>query len=165
MSLKTFVIRGKSSWCKIIGKAPPGFDNGPPEWSLDLYLDDENTKKLLSTGVDKFYLRKNKESGAAFVRFVRKAQRSDGTDSNPIRVVDHNNNEWDNKLIGNDSTLNVCYAINEVKSKGTKRLKPVIISVQVWDHVKYTPKGPFETKKSDVQDSDGSGPVESKETW
>lgn len=145
MAIKTHLVRGQASWCKIIGAAPPGYDNGPAEWSFDLILDEEGKKTFLASGADKFYV-KNRD-GKDFVRFVRKAVKQDGEAAQPIRVVDHRGQPWDGKtLIGNGSTLNVNFTLNEVKSKGVKRLKPSVLSVQVWDLKKYQGKSEFPVK-------------------
>lgn len=157
MALKKYLIQGKGQWCKVIGEAPPGYDDGPPEWTFDLILDDNGKKDLLASGADKFYIKKNK-NGQDFVRFTRKAQKKTGEANQPIEIVDHKNEPWGNKLIGNDSTLNVCFTLNEAKHKGIKRMKPSVLSVQVWDHVQFKPKPVFATKDTET----GTG---SEESW
>ena len=143
--------KGSTQRLKIIGPAPKGYGtepgNGDPEWSFDLVLTPETKKEYLSTKGDAFYIKKDNKTGEEFIRFVRKAQRKDGTDANPISVIDHRGDEWNPKeLIGNGSVLNVSYALNAVKSKGTQRLKPYVLAVQVWDHQKYKPKSDFPVK-------------------
>lgn len=152
MAIKTYITRGLARWAKVVGPAPAGYDNGPPEWSVDLVLDEQEQKKYLSYGGDKFYLKTNKE-GETFIKFSRKADKKDGSKTQPIDIVDHKNTPWDTKLIGNDSVLNVCYALNTVKSKGVQRMKPYILSIQVWDLVTYKPKGPFSAREDTGEDS------------
>lgn len=147
MAIKSYIIRGKARWAKILGKAPPGYDNGPAEWSIDLYVDDDNKQLGISNGIDPFYF-KESDNGEVHLRFTRKAVKQDGTEAKPIRVIDHKGEEWDQtKLIGNDSVLNVSYTLNEVKSKGKKRLKPSVLAIQVWDHAKYKPKSEFPVRE------------------
>lgn len=156
MVTKTYFITGKASWAKILGTPPAGYDNGPPEWSFDLILDEKGKADFLASGADKFYIRQNKE-GQDFVRFVRKATKQDGTEAKPISVIDHQGTEWNQKtLIGNGSILNVKFANNEVKSKGTKRLKPSVLAVQVWEHSPYKAKSDFPVK---ADTSDGATPA------
>lgn len=161
MGLKTYLIKGRAKWAKIIGKAPPGYDNGPAEWSIDILLDDQGKKDYVASGADKFYLREDKE-GQTFVKFTRKAEKKDGTPSKPIEIVDHKNQAWDNRLIGNDSVVNVCFTLRPVKSKGKERLKPSILSMQIWDYLAYKPKGPF-AAKADAETQDAGSA--SSEEW
>ena len=153
MAIKTTLVQGKARWCKVLGAAPPGYDNGPNEWTFDLVLDDKGVKDFLSSGADKFYLREDKTTGESFVKFSRKAVKQDGTEAKPIRVIDHRNDEWNqSELIGNGSTVNVQFTLNEVKSKGQKRMKPSILAMQVWDHQKYKPKSSFPVKETVMED-------------
>ena len=147
MALKTYLIQGSAKWCKILGDAPPGYDNGPNEWSVDVVLDEKGKKDYLASGGDAFYIKSNKD-GQEFIKFTRKAVKADGEAAKSIRVVDHRGEEWDQtKLIGNDSTINVSFSLNEVKSKGTKRLKPSILAIQVWDWKPYKVKSEFPVKE------------------
>lgn len=149
MAIKTSLVQGRARWCKILGSAPPGYDNGPNEWTFDLMLDDKGKKDFLASGADPFYLREDKVTGESFVKFSRKAVKQDGTEAKPIRVLDHHGEEWNqSSLIGNGSTLNVQYTLNSIKSKGTQRNKPSVLAVQVWDHQKYVPKSSFPVKES-----------------
>jgi hypothetical protein len=165
MAISAYVIKGLASYAKIVGKAPAGYDNGPNEWTFDLVIDEENKKKALANGVDPFYIKSNKE-GQEFIRFSRKEVKQDGTLAKAIEIQDHRGDAWDGKtLIGNGSTLNVQFTLNEVKSKGQKRLKPAVLKVQVWDLVAYKPKGPFAVKEepADAQDTSTSPPANAKD--
>jgi hypothetical protein len=140
------MIQGRASYAKILGSAPPGYDNGPAEWTFDLVLDEKGLKDYLASGGDNFYVKTNKETGEQYIRFKRFALKKDGTPSKPILVVGPDGKEWDQKtLIGNDSILNVRFGLNEITHKKDKRLKPSVLAVQVWEHKKYEGKG-FPTK-------------------
>lgn len=147
--VNTYILQGTARWAKIVGEPHPGFDEGTKEWSFDLVLDEKGKAEFLASGADKFYLR-NKD-GVDYVKFVRKATKSDGSPSKPISIEDDHGNPWGDKLIGNGSVLNVKYSLNEVKSRGQKRLKPSVIAVQVWDHSPYVPKSSFKTRESSTQ--------------
>src|SRR6201996_4180955 len=124
LAIKTALIQGKARWAKVLGAAPPGYDNGPAEWSLDVVLDEKGQKDFLSSGADKFYLKTDNKTGEVFVKFSRKAVKQDGTEAKPIKVVDHHGDEWNQStLIGNGSTLNIQFTLNTVKSKGVMRNK------------------------------------------
>jgi hypothetical protein len=145
--LKTYVIRGKAKWFRAVGKPVGGYPNGtgPEEWSFDLIPDNDSKEKLLKLGMSKKYLKTNQD-GEEYVKFSRKAKRRDGTDSQPFRIVDHNNLDWDDRLVGNGSTLNVQIVLNEIGTGKDKRLKPSALAIQVWDLEKYVTKPAFESK-------------------
>lgn len=147
MSLKTYQITGKAMYAKILGAAPPGYDNGPAEWSIDVVLDKDGLEQYKKSGADMFYVRTNKESGDQHVRFTRKAIKKDLTQGKPIFVVGPDGNDWDQtKLIGNGSVVNVRYSLNEITHKGSKRLKPSCLAIQIWEHLPYKPTSGFQTK-------------------
>ncbi len=126
------LIQGKGKWVKVLGEPVWGYENKHKEWSLDLYVDEETVHKLEVEGLkDKL---KDKGNGV-YITFKRREFKMDGTANQPIRVVDHHGEPWDPKVkIGNGSTLNVNFAINEY---GKNQHSANILSMQVWDLVKY----------------------------
>lgn len=85
---------------------------------------------------------KDKGNGA-YITFKRKELKKDGSPNQPIRVVDSSGNNWNPKTkIGNGSTVNVNFALNEYKPKD---FNANILSLQVWDLVVYE-GGEFPTK-------------------
>lgn len=126
------LIRGKAKWAKIIGEPVWGFENKHKEWSIDVYVDEETIHRLEMEGLkDKL---KDKGNGS-YMTFKRRELKQDGSNNQPIRVVDHHGEAWDpKKRIGNGSTVNVNFAINEY-GKGQKSAN--ILSLQVWDYVPY----------------------------
>lgn len=125
------LIQGKAKWAKIIGAPVWGFENQFKEWSVDVYPDDATVEKLIANGLkDKL---KDKGNGR-YITFKRKELKQDGTPNSPIRVVDHKGAPWDSRKIGNGSVVNVNFAINEY---GAGKKAPNILSLQVWDLVKY----------------------------
>lgn len=150
MSIKTYFVQGKSNFAKVLGAPVKGFDDNTFEWTVDLLLDAENKKKLLESGVDKFYVKEDKE-GQEYVRFTRKAVKKDGTKANPIEVIGPDGQPWpQDRLIGNGSVLNIKYSINEVKSQGKPRRKPYCLAIQIWEHEPYRLNTGFPTKTSNI---------------
>jgi hypothetical protein len=140
------LISGKSYWTKIIGEPRKGYEDDPvPEWSMDVALTPESAKALRDAGCTSYVKNKGDDRGD-FVSLKRKALKQDGTPAKPIKVVDAHNNDWNKRLIGNGSTVNVSIALNERTYKGKKFLKPSILAVQVWDLVEYQPKESFPTR-------------------
>jgi hypothetical protein len=141
---KELLIQGKGKWVKVLGEPVWGYGNAHKEWSLDLYVEGDTIERLKAEGLGS----KIKDKGnGSYITFKRRQLKSDGTTPNqPIRVVDHRNDLWDPKVsIGNGSTLNVNFAINEY-GKGQKSAN--ILSMQVWDLVKYE-GGEFPTREDD----------------
>ena len=171
--VKSHLIQGKALYCKIIGAPVPGYDEDSLEWTFDLVLDKDQEKELLASGVSPRYIKDHKTTGERYVRFTRKAIKKDGTKGTPINVIDAQGHPWDDRLIGNGSVLNVAYTNNTVGKGKEARNKPSVLSVQVWDWVKYQPKSQFPTKPVDpepgaqedgsVSDGDASGPL--KQDW
>ena len=164
MAIQTYLIQGSALYCKIIGAPVPGFDEDSLEWTFDLVLNAAQEKELLSTGVAPQYIKNHKTGNERYVRFTRKAIKKDGSKGAPIRVVDAQGHDWDDRLIGNGSVLNVAYTLNTVGKGKETRMKPSVLSVQVWDHKAYKPKSSFPTKPLDaVSDTDASGAL--KQAW
>jgi len=133
------LIQGKAKWAKIIGEPSWGYENKFKEWSIDVYVDENTVKKLKDEGLGP----KLKDKGnGVYITFKRKELKADGTPNQPIRVVDHRGQPWDNRKIGNGSTVNVNFAVNEYKP-GQKNAN--ILSLQVWDLVPFE-KGEFPVK-------------------
>lgn len=126
------LIRGKAKWAKVIGEPVWGYENKHKEWSIDVYVDEETVHRLEMEGlIDKL---KDKGNGT-YLTFKRRELKQDGSPNQPIRVVDHHGESWNPKTkIGNDSIVNVNFAINEY---GKNQKSANILSMQVWDLVKY----------------------------
>lgn len=146
------LIRGQIKWCKLIGEPVWGFESKFKEWSADVYIDEETAHKLEVEGLkDKI---KDKGNGQ-YVSFKRKELKLDGTANHPVRIVDHHGEPWDAKVkIGNGSTVNVNFAVNEF-GKGQKSAN--ILSLQVWDLVRYE-GNEFPTREDD-------SPAETAGSW
>jgi hypothetical protein len=137
------LIRGTAKWAKVTGEPVWGYEHKHREWSIDVYTDEETNHRLEVEGLkDKI---KDKGNGT-FMTFKRRETKLDGSPNNPIRVVDHHGEPWDAKRkIGNGSTVNVNFAINEY-GKGQKSAN--ILSLQVWNLVPYE-GAEFPTREDD----------------
>lgn len=145
------LIQGKARYAKVLGAPVWGYENAHKEWTIDVEVDEKTQERIKKEGLgDKI---KTKD-GATFVTFKRKEFKADGTPNKPIRIVGPDGkSEWDQKTkIGNGSTVNVNFAINEYKpGKFTWN----ILSMQVWELVGYD-GGEFEANptapKSEAED-------------
>lgn len=149
------IIQGKAKWAKVLGEPGWGYENKHREWSLDVYVDEETVHRLEVEGLkDKL---KDKGKGV-YITFKRREFKQDGSTLNqPIRVVDHHGEAWNPKTkIGNDSTVNVNFAVNEY-GKGQKSAN--ILSLQVWDLV------PFEGSEFPTREDGDSPAGDSNSGW
>lgn len=118
-----------------------------------MYLDAATVEKLKAEGLkDKI---KDKGNGE-FITFKRKELKMDGSPNTPIRIVDHKGEAWNGKKIGNGSTVNVNFAVNEF---GKNQKSANILSLQVWEHVPYE-GGDFPTRDDEGGQEDWSKEVE-----
>jgi hypothetical protein len=116
----------------VVGEPSWGYENKFKEWSIDVYVDDDTAAKLEAEGLGP----KLKDKGnGKYITFKRKELKFDGTPNQPIRIVDHNGQPWDNRKIGNGSVVNVNFVTNEFKPK---QFSANILSLQVWDYVPFT---------------------------
>lgn len=97
-----------------------------------MYIDEDTIKRLTAEGLGE----KIKDKGnGAYMTFKRRELKQDGSANQPIRVVDHHGEPWNARTkIGNGSTVNVNFAINEY---GKNQKSANILSMQVWDLVKF----------------------------
>lgn len=141
------LIRGKAKWTKVIGEPSWGFENKNKEWSVDVYVDEATEERLKAEGLgDRL---KDKGNGT-YISFKRKELKADGSPNQPIRVVDHHGEPWGTQKIGNGSTVNVNFALNEYKPK---QFSANILSMQVWDLVKFD-GGEFPTREDTPADAE-----------
>jgi len=150
------MIRGPVAWAKL-GKPQPGYNKNELEWSFELGLDKKTAAKFRELGVGEYIKpavnpKSGKEHvlGTDYVKFSRKAKKADGTDAQPIRIVDAKGEDWPTgKRIGNGSILNVKFALNEKKSGG---LKPGVLAVQVWELVEFEGEDDFPVREDGSED-------------
>lgn len=123
MSSETHYIRGTLHWAKVLGAPRKNEYTGEREWSLDLTPDAEGRKLLRQLAISD-RLREPKSGDTrdeSFISFRQKEFRADGAPSDPIRVVDANNQPWEErKLIGNGTTAEVKFVVKDY-GKGKKK--------------------------------------------
>lgn len=141
----------KIYWAKVVGNPRPNYSKDGTEWSFDLSITPEVKKQLKAAGASSYFKDLGDDRGT-FIHLKRKGTKNDGTPAKPIAIVDHANGEWDGRLIGNGSTVNVSVAFNEYGDK-VKKIQVSPLAIQVWDFVKYVPKSGFPTRESTDEES------------
>lgn len=147
------LIQGKAKWSKVVGEPGWGYQNAFREWSIDVYIDEDTVNRLKAEGLGS---KLKDKGGGTYISFKRKELKASGEHNQPIRIVDHRGNAWDNRKIGNGSTVNVNFIVNEFKP-GQKNAN--ILSLQVWDYVPYE-GGEFPTREDPDFGEDWSSEVE-----
>lgn len=138
------MIQGPIAWAKL-GKPQPGYTKSQLEWSFDIGIDKNAFKALADAGVSvKKYVKpktnektgKDHATGMDYLKFSRREIKADGTQAQPIRVVDRKGQPFDveKTKIGNGSIVNVKFAVNETQNGD---MKPSVVAVQVWELVEY----------------------------
>lgn len=116
------VLRGKTSFAKVLG-APVGnpFDDNK-NWSIDLILTPETVKEVKALGIaDRIKRKEDYLDGQPHMTFRQAELRKDGTPNKPIRVVNIKGEDWDqDKLIGNGSDVDLKFAVADF-GKGKKK--------------------------------------------
>ena len=156
------IINGIAHWAKVVGKPQPGYDKSVLEWSMDLEISKDVKKQLAKEGLG-HKIKTSKDGEYEYISFKRKAVKTDGTPSKPIRIVAADGKTaWDDRKIGNGSNVNVSFVVNEVPYGGKTHKKPGIIAIQVLNLVPYEggSQDEFEDYTSDGGHDDWSGETE-----
>lgn len=132
------MIQGKVQWFKVLGKPVEGYEKGEKDkqWEFDIVLTPA-LKAQLEALEFPGKVREYKD-GTEYIKFTKKAYNKDGEANKPIRVVGPTGEDWDRSImIGNGSTVNVKFNIQdwEFGKKTGKRVS--ILAVQVWYHEPY----------------------------
>lgn len=136
------IFQGKAYWAKIVGKPQGGYPNGkgPAEWSIDVAIDEKTKDRLLKEGIDAKYIKNKGDEKGDYIVFKRREIKQDGTAAKPFKIVDRVGKPWpEGKFIGNGSTINVRYVINEELNK------PNALAFQVVELQEYAPENDFPT--------------------
>ena len=141
------------NWAKLDQPVSPF---GTLQWELQIATTDKAKAKELK---DNYFNVKEKD-GKFVVSLKRKAIKSDGTENNPVRVVDGSLEPIDAKKLGNGSTGNVIVYQYPYETAGRKGIASSLSGVQVTELVEYNPSASgFDVIETAVS----SGSVEDEE--
>jgi hypothetical protein len=107
-------------------------------WQVDVCLDEDGKNLVESLGLD--VKNKGDEKGD-FIKVKRKVDKRDGTKQTAPIVKDSNNNDWDDRLIGNGSLVNVKFSTFDYNYNNKKGVAAFLLAVQVVDLVPYVGGG------------------------
>lgn len=134
---ETVILRGKTSFAKILGDPRLNYSKDGKEWSMDLVLDKAGVKDVNARGIkQKIKQKDNYVDGQPYIRFKRDEFKKDGRANDPIEVVDIIGKPWDEKkLIGNGSVVDVKFRVVDYGAGKQKGM--YIDKVKVLDLVPY----------------------------
>jgi hypothetical protein len=127
-------LSGKTKWCKV--RTP---DKEYNNFQVPLYMDDASWKTFESLGTS-LGTKHDKETGEPYVTFKRPVNKTFGTEVvefGPPKVLDKNNQEMPEGLIGNGSEVTIkisVYDLKKTKGKGHR-----LEVVRVDNLVEYIP--------------------------
>lgn len=145
-------LRGKTSFCRVLGEPHLNYAKDGREWTMDLKLDDNAVKEVKGYGLGaKIKTKETYLDGTPYMSFRIKEFLPDGKPAYPCKVQDANGDDWDHTVeIGNDSVVDVKFAVRDY---GRGKPKGVYLrAVRVLDLVEYKGKGSGEFPKLDESD-------------
>jgi hypothetical protein len=111
-------------------------ETAPPEWSINMYVDDEGRDALMAAGCNP----KEDKDGAEFFVAKRATKSRAGADIKPPIVVDAKKAPF-TEDIGNGSVCNVAVTLFPWSKGKAKGVKLYLQAVQVLTHVAYNKGG------------------------
>ena len=123
------VIRGKTSYAKILGDPVLNYSKDGKEWKMDILIDDATEKEFKAAGIgDRVKRKEGYLDNKPFVTFKQaEFRRNPDPDTglpkrnDPIKVTDILDDPWDHKrLLGNGTDVDVTFAVQD-HGPGKKR--------------------------------------------
>lgn len=109
------VIRGKTSFAKILGDPVLNYSKDGKEWKMDLVIDKDTEKEFKAAGIGDRVKRKDTYlDGQPHVTFKQGEFRRSGEPNKPIPVTDILGDPWNqNELLGNGSDVDVTFVVQD----------------------------------------------------
>jgi len=151
--MDTHIISGKAYWASVVKPNTTYEDT----WQVDVCLDEDSKSMVESLGLT--VQNKGDEKGD-FVKIKRKVYKNDGSMRPAPIVKDSENNDWDGRLIGNGSLVNVKFSTYDWNYNNKQGKASFLLAVQVVDLVPYGGGSEFEPVKDDFVVGGGSEAVQ-----
>lgn len=142
---ETVYLSGKVYWAKIFGSPRPDYNGDKREWTFEFEPDDASLAVLEEHGLgDRLKdgrrqdgtMRPGYENRRKFIYLRRDEFDFEGKPNEHIRVVDAANQEWDGKLLGNETVVDVKTNIVDYGRGKKKGIYPQ--ALRVLELVPYT---------------------------
>lgn len=119
-------------YAKVIRPGKAYEDNDPDEWSVNMYVTQEDSDLLIEKGVTP----KEDKKGMLYFPAKRSTKTRNGDDQKPPAVVDSAKRPF-TEDIGNNSVCNIVVTLIPWTKKGRSGIKLFLQAVQVVNHVPY----------------------------
>ncbi|MBU6231639.1 hypothetical protein KGP36_03130 [Patescibacteria group bacterium] len=145
MRYQDVVIRGKTSFAKLLGEPVLNKFTNEREWTVDIEISEDTVRQFRQLGInDKVKSKPTYLDGRPYVSFKQKEFRTDNNTgeriaNRPVEIVDINDKPWDGSLLGNGTIVDVKFRVG-----GNGPRKGAYLSkLRVLSHVPYEKKGDF----------------------
>lgn len=100
----TIFSTGKIYWAKVIGAPRDNYEKTGKEWSLDFMPDDISF--MSENGLaDRIKTDAKGHIPGPYIRLRKNEMNKEGEKMPPIRIYDENNEDWDDRLLGNETKV------------------------------------------------------------
>lgn len=123
-------------WAKVISPGKPYDETKDPEWSVSMYVTEEDRDALMARGINP----KEDKKGNEYWIAKRSTKTREGKDQKPPVVVDAAKRPFTDD-IGNGSVCNVVVTLIPWTKAKRSGIKLFLQAVQVVNHVPYTKGG------------------------
>lgn len=106
-----------------------------PKWSIDLSIDDKTAEEL--AGIEGVTIKNKDDERGNFISLKRNVEDRSGNEKKAPKIIDSQNNAWDDRLIGNGSRVCVKFHTYPYNYRGKSGYSAELDAVQVIDLVEY----------------------------
>jgi hypothetical protein len=151
------VLKNVEIWYTKVNK-PSSYKGGPAKWELQMRTTDQAqaddweergfTVKPLKK--DKKTVKDEKGNTVYRANISRKVLKGDGSQREPVVVVDGNMDPVDPRTIGNGSVANIQYTPWSLERDGEEISGRILEKIQLIKHVVYTPRDPENSEDEEL---------------
>lgn len=148
-------MRGPVYWAKVIGDPRPNYNGDAREWTFE-FEPDENGLAILKEHKLLDRLKNKYEDRGKYLTLKKSELNKEGEPNRPIRIVDRDGQtEWDGRLLGNGTVVDVKIDIRDYGPGKKKGVYPV--AIRVVDLVEY--------QSNEFEPLPGAEPAKAKDTF
>ena len=124
-------VEGTAYWAAVV--APN--TTFEPQWKIDVALDAAGIEQV--NGIEGVVIKNKDDERGDFISLKRNVEDRSGNKKPAPKVIDSQNNAWDDKLIGNGSKVCVKFHTYPYNYRGKSGISAELDAVQVIDLVEY----------------------------
>lgn len=124
-------VEGTAYWAAVV--APN--TTFEPQWKIDVCLDEKARQQV--EAIEGISIKNKDDERGDFISLKRNVEDRNGNKKPAPKVIDSQNNPWDDKLIGNGSRVVVKFHTYPYNYRGKSGVSSELDAVQVIDLVEY----------------------------